>query len=204
MASCGSEEEQSSCCPRGYIASGPSSLALRGYIHWRSQRPASTPSCGRHSKGQRRRRFHHNCGPAPGPAPVGPRRRAEPRAPLRARPQPVLSGGSSVRGHTALGAAFVLACLSRGRQRSDCRAAEGSCFPPGGGGSGRPIPRCFPSPRRVFFFPFFFSFFSSLIEIQDPACFHCGMQIRIIFKTHSTLHIQNTVETFAVILTTPL
>lgn len=42
MASCGSEEEQSSCCPRGYIASGPSSLALRGYIHWRSQRPAST------------------------------------------------------------------------------------------------------------------------------------------------------------------
>lgn len=69
MASCGSEEEQSSCCPRGYIASGPSSLALRGYIHWRSQRPASTPSCGRHSKGQRCRRRLASTAPARAPAP---------------------------------------------------------------------------------------------------------------------------------------
>lgn len=77
MASCGSEEEQSSCCPRGYIASGPSSLALRGYIHWRSQRPASTPSCGRHSKGQRCRCRHR-------------RRRAGPRALARPRRCPSL------------------------------------------------------------------------------------------------------------------
>lgn len=74
MASCGSEEEQSSCCPRGYIASGPSSLALRGYIHWRSQRPASTLNCGRHSKGQRCRRRASLAVPAPAPAPARPRR----------------------------------------------------------------------------------------------------------------------------------
>lgn len=104
MASCGSEEEQSSCCPRGYIASGPSSLALQGYIHWRSQRPASTPSCGRHSKGQRRRP-----GPGLGPSVSGPELRCAGRrgAPLSsapgAWPQPVFAGGSSVRSHTALG-----------------------------------------------------------------------------------------------------
>lgn len=51
-------------------------------------------------------------------------------------------------------------------------------------------------------FGFLFAFFSS-IEIQDAACLHCRMQIKIIFKTYSTLHIQNIVETFAVILTTP-
>lgn len=64
MASCGSEEEQSSCCPRGYIASGPSSLALRGYIHSHSQRPASTRSRRRHSKGQRHRASQRGRRPA--------------------------------------------------------------------------------------------------------------------------------------------
>lgn len=48
------------------------------------------------------------------------------------------------------------------------------------------------------------SFAYFLIEIQDTACLPCRMQIRIIFKTYSTLHMQNTVETFAVVLTTPL
>lgn len=84
MASCGSEEEQSSCCPRGYIASGPSSLALRGYIHWRSQRPASTPSCGRRSKGQRCRRRDSRAARAP----LRPRSRSQPRSGPAPSPAP--------------------------------------------------------------------------------------------------------------------
>lgn len=55
-----------------------------------------------------------------------------------------------------------------------------------------------------FWFSFAFFFFFFWFEIQDTSCLHCRMQIRIIFKTYSTLHIQNAVETFAVILTTPL
>lgn len=50
---------------------------------------------------------------------------------------------------------------------------------------------------------FAFLFFI-LTEIQDTFCLYCHMQITIIFKTYSTLHIQNTVETFAVVLTSPV
>lgn len=48
-----------------------------------------------------------------------------------ASPQTVSAGGSSVRGHTALGVAFVLVCLCRARQRYVCRGAEGSSLLPG-------------------------------------------------------------------------
>lgn len=43
-----------------------------------------------------------------------------------------------------------------------------------------------------------------LTEIRHAARLCSHMQIRIIFKTCSTLHIQNTVETFGDVLTAPM